>query len=118
MEVVTGWVLFSGLVGFIASARGHSGVGFTFLSLLISPLITIVIVLCLPNKKQQAIEAKRHQELLAVASGRAAYNDAPVYSDAAEYFDGAPEKRDNGVGYFVTFIVIGGLILIALFAGL
>jgi uncharacterized membrane protein YhdT len=57
-----GWVTFSlvlafiffwpFLVGWIASTRGRSGVGWFLLACLITPLFSIIILLCLPRRFQ------------------------------------------------------------------
>ena len=44
------WIVFAALVGWYASTRGRSGVGFFFLSLLVSPLIGFLIALIVVNK--------------------------------------------------------------------
>ena len=44
-------VLWSFVPAIIAVKKGRSCIGFFFLSLLISPLITTIIVLCLKSKK-------------------------------------------------------------------
>jgi YD repeat-containing protein len=51
MEFLFGWLMFSIAVGVIAAyGRGRSGGGWFLLSLLISPLLAGIIVLCLPKK--------------------------------------------------------------------
>lgn len=45
MEILIGWLVLSGIVGLIASGRNRSFIGWTLLSLLLSPLIGLVILL-------------------------------------------------------------------------
>ena len=52
MEIVL-WLGFSILVGALASGKGCSGVGYFFLSLLLSPIIGIIIVLIAGEKKEE-----------------------------------------------------------------
>jgi hypothetical protein len=59
------WITLAIIVGVVANARGRSGWGWFFLSaLLLSPLLGLVLVLCLTNLKKQALEKDRHDELL------------------------------------------------------
>lgn len=51
MEVFIGWFVFSVVVGVIASSRGRSGIGWTLLALLLSPLIIGLLVIVLPSKR-------------------------------------------------------------------
>ena len=55
--VVLGWILFAIVVGFAADARGRSGFGYFFLSLLLSPLIGLILVLVSPNLAQEQARA-------------------------------------------------------------
>jgi hypothetical protein len=65
MEILIAWIIFAGLVWIIADVRGRIGFGYFVLSLLLSPLIGLILVLCLPNKTRQRAEEQRHRELLA-----------------------------------------------------
>jgi len=38
------WVVFSALAGVYASSKGRSGMGYTFLSLALSPVIGFIII--------------------------------------------------------------------------
>jgi hypothetical protein len=60
MEVIIFWLIASIIVGVIASSRGRSGGGWFLLSLLISPLLTIVPVLALPKQmtRRQALQLR------------------------------------------------------------
>ena len=48
-EIVLFWLVASVLVGIVASARGRSGFGYFLMSMLLSPLLTIVFVMCMPR---------------------------------------------------------------------
>lgn len=47
MTFILGWIVFAVLVGVLANRRGRNGVGWFFLSLIISPLIAGLFVLVL-----------------------------------------------------------------------
>jgi hypothetical protein len=51
MEFVIAWFLLSLLVAIIADVRGHSGIGWFFLSLFLSPLLGLILALVLQGKK-------------------------------------------------------------------
>ena len=48
-----GIALWALIPGFIARKKGRSFIGYFFLSFLISPLITIIVTLCLKNLNKQ-----------------------------------------------------------------
>lgn len=59
-----GIALWALIPGFIASKKGRSFIGYFFLSFLISPLITIIVTLCLKNlNKQYNAENKESTDL-------------------------------------------------------
>lgn len=58
MEIFLFWVIFAIVVAVIASSRGRFGFGWFLLSLVISPLLTFILVLCLPRV---ATERAPHQ---------------------------------------------------------
>jgi hypothetical protein len=49
MIFVVVWLLFSGIVGVAAKARGRTGIGWFLISLIISPLFALILVLALPS---------------------------------------------------------------------
>lgn len=54
------WLMLCILVGILAShIKNRSGIGFFFLSLLLSPLIGFIIVLVVPEKKENLEEYKK-----------------------------------------------------------
>lgn len=73
MGIVITWLILAAVVWIVASARGRSGFGWFLLSaLLISPLLGLILVLCLRNLRIEAVQKKRHEELLqALRDGRA-----------------------------------------------
>ena len=64
MEIVIAWFFFSILVGAVASSRGQSGFGWFVLSMLLSPLISILALLCTTNLKAETVRKTQHEELL------------------------------------------------------
>lgn len=48
MEIVIGWIVFSAVVGVIADNKGRFGIGYFFLSLILSPLIGLILAVALP----------------------------------------------------------------------
>jgi len=57
MGIFVLWVLFSIVVGIIASNKGHSGVAYFLSSIVLSPIIGIIYVLLL-KPDQQSIDDK------------------------------------------------------------
>lgn len=49
MEIVIGWLAFSGLAAWIASSKGRSGLGVFLLSLVLSPLFGIIVALVMKS---------------------------------------------------------------------
>lgn len=56
MEIFLGWVIFSILVGVYAGNKGRSGVGFFFLSLLLSPLIGFIVAAVSSTNQNSVVE--------------------------------------------------------------
>ena len=67
MMILTLWVFFTIVVAMIADGKGQSGLVAFLVSIIVSPLIMGIVVLCRPNFKREEIEAKRHAELLEAA---------------------------------------------------
>jgi hypothetical protein len=97
--IILTWLVFSCGVGVLASSRGRSGIGFTLLSLITSPLLGLIIVLIMKDlnaeKEQQYIATREHERQLesikAIARSNAdnqllAKSDTPIqpYSVADE----------------------------------
>ena len=62
MPQIIGILLWALVPGFIARSKGRSFWGYFFLSLLITPLITMIITLCLSNLKKQCQESQIQNE--------------------------------------------------------
>ena len=56
--MIAGWIILSILCGFLASSNGRSGVGYFFLSLLLSPLIGFIAVLIAGEDKEELENTK------------------------------------------------------------
>lgn len=56
MDAILFWFFFSVVVAIIASNRGRSGFGWFLLSAVISPLLSLILVLVLKNLSVQVIE--------------------------------------------------------------
>ena len=52
MEFVLFWLMFAIVVGIIANSRNRSGFGWFLLSVLISPVLALILVLCLPSPER------------------------------------------------------------------
>lgn len=52
MFLVVLWLVFSILVGLVASSKGRSGLMFFFVSIIFSPLIGLIIVFVLPKNNE------------------------------------------------------------------
>ena len=62
MELVIGWLIFAIIVSVIAKARGRTGFGWFLLSVLFSPLLMFLLVVCLPNLTlQNSVDALAKQ---------------------------------------------------------
>lgn len=66
MAIIISWLVLTFIVAFIAANRGRSGIGFFFLALVLSPLISLVILLC-TNPKTSAQEASVRAQALSEA---------------------------------------------------
>ena len=54
MEILSGWLVCSIVIGVIASSRGRSGFGWFLIATLLSPLIGLILVLVFPKRGQAA----------------------------------------------------------------
>lgn len=59
MEIFLFWVVLSAAAGWIASAKGRNGVGFFFLSLVVSPLVGLIVACALPAVEPSSEESGR-----------------------------------------------------------
>ncbi len=55
------WIVFSIVIAVIANSRERSGAAWFFLSLLISPILTLILILTLP--RPESTPAKRKSKL-------------------------------------------------------
>ena len=76
------WLLLSAGVGYLASERGRSGVGWALLSVVTSPLLGLIIVLIARDLVVEAADRerdeKRHREQLAALSNDRSLQPAPL----------------------------------------
>jgi phosphate/sulfate permease len=56
MPIILAWIVFAVLVGVYAGHKGRSGVGFFFISLLLSPLIGFLIAVVIPTRREAVAE--------------------------------------------------------------
>ena len=57
MDVLVLWVFFAMLVGVVALKFGRTFLGYTLLALLISPLLGIIVVLCVGHKAEDTVSS-------------------------------------------------------------
>ncbi|MYA88798.1 MAG: hypothetical protein F4X97_10170 [Boseongicola sp. SB0662_bin_57] len=62
IEVGIFWLVTSVLVAIIANARGRSGLGYFAMSILLSPLITCIFVMCMPKLDREAERQRKVNE--------------------------------------------------------
>ena len=101
--VVILWLLFSAGVGYFASERGRSGVGWALLSILTSPLLGLIIVLLTRDLKVESSnherEEMRHREQLAAlvggkgSQGMPARDDEPRWLRSEAPIESSPQIR-------------------------
>ena len=72
------WIPLCGLVGWLASQKGRSGIGFFFLAFFLSPLIGILAVIAVPSRIGPAASApvRPNDLLLCTRCGRPGRADA------------------------------------------
>ena len=58
MELFLFWVILSGLAAFYASTKNRSTFGWLLLSLLISPIITLIFLAILPRRGETSISSE------------------------------------------------------------
>lgn len=116
MELLFIWLVFSGGIAYAASARGRSGVGFFFLSLLLSPLLGLIVLLLIPNlaqadsvtalrareeeQKQEATrrEHERHLESLkALTASKTVQVPSVTATSTADELAKLAQLRDRGI---------------------
>jgi hypothetical protein len=98
------WIFFSFLIALLAHARGRSGIGFFFLSAVLSPLIGLIAVLVVKNlKEEEQLELMRkedHERQLAsirtISSSRQE-TSASVRSSVADELEKLARLRERGI---------------------
>ena len=109
MEFVVGWLLLAVLVALLADSRGRSGVGFFFLSALLSPLLGLIVVLVTKNPKdeaeKEALRRENHErelESIKAIAAAAAKPAAPALgpqpaTSVADELQKLAKLRDSGI---------------------
>jgi ABC-type Na+ efflux pump permease subunit len=62
MELFFGWLIFSGVVAYIASSRGRLATDYFLLSVLLSPIIGLIILLAKSNLAEETKKLRLHRE--------------------------------------------------------
>ena len=94
MELLIFWLIVAVIVGVIASNRGRSGFGGFLLSVLISPLLGLILVLVLADKKKELQERQttnpgpraacwQCKEMVVVGAGKCRYCGAELHWPSA-----------------------------------
>jgi hypothetical protein len=102
MEILVFWLALAFVVAIAAGARGRSGAGWFVISVIFSPLIGLILVLVLPNLRQERIVAE------VIANQYAAKRDDPSFGvkrttvtiDRSKPFE--PDGVFAGIPYRVT----------------
>jgi hypothetical protein len=73
MELLMIWIIFAVIVGAAASGRGRSVAGWIILSVLVSPLLSLILLVVMPNLREQRTREEAHrqelQHLASIAAG-------------------------------------------------
>lgn len=116
MWIVVIWAALSIGVGFLADDRGQNGIGFALFSLFLSPLLALIVLLVMPNRKleQRREEDRRRQHERELESIRAIANSAAAQPEAkqaegtvvsvADELEKLAALRDKGILTEVEFI--------------
>jgi hypothetical protein len=111
MEVLLIWVILAVVVAVAASSRGRSGLGWFLISCILSPLIGLILVLVLPNLRQEDLLKKLAPRPTPRASlgGKASRvtvdrSEQPFGPDGV--YAGAPYRVERDV----TAMMSGGLV--------
>ncbi len=79
------WLIFCGIVAAIANGNGRSGVGWFFISVIVSPLLGLIIVLALGKTIEK--EAERAMAVESIVSGSNSTSDTTTNSIKIESDD-------------------------------
>ena len=64
------WIVLTIAVGMLANSRGKSALLYMFFSLILSPLLGWIVLMCQSNERLENEQERRHQELLSAAMKR------------------------------------------------
>jgi hypothetical protein len=118
MELLLGWLLAACVVAVIAESRGRSGPRWFVISMLASPLIAIILIACLPNRRRERLARHRHEELMRAL--RPGYLSGPVETlvrQAARQGHRSPVKilDEPSAGQSALNLIKGAAIVICFF---
>ena len=102
MELIAIWLFFGALVGWVATTKGRSGVGWFLLAVLISPLIAGIIILVMGPAKPQAPIVGVADELqkLAALRDNGTITEAEFQRQRAALLPTETKDRAPDTGYF------------------
>jgi hypothetical protein len=105
MEFAFFWFAFAIVVGVAASARGRNGLGWFLLALIISPLIALLLVLVMQNRRSDKV----------VSSGPVILERDPGTARSPTVDQISQSKKQGSGSYIVTGIavIIGALIFLS-----
>jgi hypothetical protein len=95
MEIVLAWIIFAFVVAIAAGARGRSGAGWFLISILFSPLVGLILVLVLPNlreeeKQERLAKLQAHPALSGSGAGTQTDHSGPFEPDGV--YSGVPYR--------------------------
>jgi hypothetical protein len=124
MDLLVILVFFIGaiFVGAAAGARGRSGFGWFLLSLFVTPFLTVLLVLCLPNLAAIARQKAQHDELLQALRAASAGVPVPDVIDVAHRDVSPPPPpatsiKMDAVGVVVMVGLLVGFVALIIWAG-
>jgi Flp pilus assembly protein TadB len=125
MDLLVILALFLGalFVGAAAGARGRSAGGWFLLSLFVTPFLTVLLVLCLPNLAAIARQKAQHDELLQALRAASAGVPVPDVIDVAHRDvsppppPAAPNKPEGVAGVVIMVGILIGFVALIIWAG-
>ncbi|MCQ2339567.1 MAG: SHOCT domain-containing protein [Paludibacteraceae bacterium] len=98
MGIFLGWLILSIIVACIASSKGRSGFGWFCLSMLISPLISLIILLCVGDSQdKQEDSIKRAMRVIEKEKNKTEQNKVMPQDKALEDLQRAKKMLELGV---------------------